>query len=284
MRFVMETGRIIRISILIAVIAVSVLLFAGGIIFPGQQEDNRTPEELASVTETIQKRLDTISDLVENASNRLSTGIEEDEAQEVLDNAYNATPDAVFFYTFTPDGIISVIYPEQYNEEFSGIRLSDISNSSGIWMSGSFMTEITEYDGDYVFEIVSPVYGGDGEIIGGVVATINSFKLLNEIVAPAEETSSSTFTVMQTDGLIIYDADERQVGANLFTSDVFSNFPNLRNLGVKFTTTSSGYGSYMYYPTGSSGDGKPVKKLAYWDSAGLYGTEWRVIMFREALS
>ncbi|ADN37412.1 hypothetical protein Mpet_2669 [Methanolacinia petrolearia DSM 11571] len=278
----MEKGRIIRILILVALIVISIVLFASGVIFPEQQGETTEPDQLISVTAAIQERLDTIAGEVEKASSGLSSGINGEEAEKVLDDIFNETPDAVFLYSFSPDGTVAEVTPDSYNISSLNMSIAGLPDLSGSVVQGPAMTEVVEYGGYYVFEIVRPVYDEDGENIGGVTAVINSFSLLDGIINPEENASGNTFTVMQTDGLILYDMDKRQVGANLFTDDIFSSFPNLRNLGVRFTTQSSGYGSYSYYPTGSS-DGSPVKKLAYWDSAGLYGTEWRVIMFKGAL-
>ncbi|WP_421909729.1 hypothetical protein [Methanolacinia petrolearia] len=279
----MEKGRIIRILILVALIVVSIVLFASGIIFPEQQGDTIEPDQLISVTAAIQERLDTIAGEVEKASAGLSTGINGEEAEKVLYDIFNKTPGAVLFYSFSPDGTIAEVSSGSYNISSLNLSLSGLPDLSGSVVQGPAMTEVVEYGGYYFFEIVRPVYDEDGENIGGVAAVINSFSLLDGIINPEENTSGNTFTVMQTDGLILYDMNERQVSANLFTDDIFSSFPNLRNLGVRFTTQSSGYGSYSYYPTGDSEGGSLVKKLAYWDSAALYETEWRVIMFKEAL-
>jgi type II secretory pathway pseudopilin PulG len=279
----MEKGRIVRILILVVVIVVAIILFASGVIFPEQQGETTKPDQLISVTAAIQERLDAIAGEVEKASAGLSTGIKGEEAEKTLYDVFNETPDAVLFYSFSLDGIIAEVTPDSYNISSLNLSLSGLPDLSGSVVQGPAMTEVVEYDGYYVFEIVRPVYDEDREIIGGVAAVIDSFSLLGGIINPEENTSGNTFTVMQTDGLILYDMDKRQVGANLFTDDIFSSFPNLRNLGVRFTTQSEGYGSYSYYPTGSSDGGSPVKKLAYWDSAGLYGTEWRVIMFKGAL-
>ena len=279
----MEKGRIIRILILVAVIAVAIVLFSSGVIFPEQQGETAEPNQLISVTASIQERLDTIAGEVEKASAGLSTGIKGEEAEKILYDVFNDTPDAVLFYSFSPDGTIAEVSSGSYNISSLNLSLSGLPDLSGPLMHGPAMTEVIEYNGYYVFEIVFPVYDENREIIGGVGAVIDSFSFLERIINPEENTSGNTFTVMQTDGLILYDMDKRQVGANLFTDDIFSSFPNLRNLGVRFTTQSSGYGSYSYYPTGSSEGGSPVKKLAYWDSAGLYGTKWRVIMFKGAL-
>lgn len=285
MGFIMEKGRTIRILILAAVIAVLVFLLGGGFIFPASQEEKLVPSELALVTGDIQERLNEIAGEVETASSGLSGRVGGEEAQKVIDSAVNATPDAVYFYTFAPDGSVVKISPASYDDGDISPNADPLSEliSPGSIMNGPAMSQVILYGGNPVFGIMYPVYDEKGDCTGGVGAIINSFRLLDEIVTPEEEASNSTFTVMQTDGLILYDMDEEQVNRNLFTDDIFSAFPNLRNLGVKFAANGEGYGSYMYYPTGGNG-GRPVKKLAYWDSVGLYGTEWRVIMFKEVLS
>lgn len=277
----MENGRIIRIIIFAGSIAISAYILAGGFLFPVEQEGSLEPPELTLITRDIQEGLNQIASVTEKASKELSSGVEGENARAVLNEAFNLTPDAVYFFTFTPDGKTITGAPESYMENLDNIA-SVGSLSSVLPSQGPVMTEVFIYANTPAFEIVNPVYGENGDYIGGVAALILPYSFLYDIVNPVEKSINSTFTVMQTDGLILCDMDNSQVGKNLFTDEIFSPFPNLRNLGVKFTSNSRGYGSYIYYPTGNDG-GRPVKKLAYWNSAGLYGTEWRVIMFKEVL-
>lgn len=277
----METGRKIRIIIFAAIIVVFAYIMAGGFLFPGEQGECLDHARLTQVTDEIQQKLDEIAYITETASNKLAAGVGGEHAQEVLDEAFDATPDAVYFFTFNPDGRTVTVSPRSHTEEPAQIPNTG-SLSSLIRSQGPLMTDVFIYENSPAFEIVRPVYDEGGEYIGGIAALVLPYEFLHDIVSPVEESENCTFTVMQTDGLILYDKDSRQVGKNLFTDEIFSNFPNLRNLGVRFASNRDGYGSYMYYPAGEN-SGRPVKKLAYWNSAGLYGTEWRVIMFREAL-
>jgi len=280
----MEDGRIIRILILAAAITALIYLLAGGYIFPapGGEEDIK-PSALSAVTDRIQGRLDTIAGTAGTASFRLSGVTGEGNAREVLESAFNSTPDAVCYLAFTSEGDISGIFPAPSDDGDAPQKgLINGAISSRAAAQEPLMTEAILYGDTPVFAIIQPVYDENKKYTGAVAAVIDSFGLLDGIVTPFEEASNTTFTVMQTNGLILYDLDTQQIGKNLFTDEIFDGFPNLRNLGVKFTANSEGYGSYTYYPTGDDG-GRPVKKLAYWDSADLYGTQWRVIMFKEVL-
>jgi len=57
---------------------------------------------------------------------------------------------------------------------------------------------------------------------------------------------------------------------------MFKPFEDLVSFAKTVALTNDGAGSYSFYANGQF-DKTLVQKIAAWDTAGLYGTEWRLI-------
>jgi hypothetical protein len=82
--------------------------------------------------------------------------------------------------------------------------------------------------------------------------------------------------MIQPNGLLIYDPDPTQVGKNIFTDPLYKSFDDLISFARTVALSTNGAGSYDFYAGGLE-DKTLVKKVAVWDTVGLYGTEWRVV-------
>jgi hypothetical protein len=80
--------------------------------------------------------------------------------------------------------------------------------------------------------------------------------------------------VMDSDGLILYDPDAAQMGTNLFMDPLYQPYAQLLSLGRRIAAQPSGSGSYEFLARGSN---VAILKDATWESAGLHGTEWRLV-------
>lgn len=75
----------------------------------------------------------------------------------------------------------------------------------------------------------------------------------------------------------MYDEDPEEIGKNIFSDDIFKPFEDLISFSRTVALSRSGAGSYDFYAD-SVKDKTLVQKIAVWDTAGIYGTEWRVIV------
>lgn len=117
-----------------------------------------------------------------------------------------------------------------------------------------------------------PVFSDKGELLGAVRMLIRQELFLK----PLAEDKPCKIWIMQPNGLIIYDPDPEQVGKNIFTDPLFKPFGDLASFSKTVALSNNGAGSYDFYAEGLQ-DTTLVKKVAVWDTVGLYGTEWRVI-------
>ena len=131
-----------------------------------------------------------------------------------------------------------------------------------------------------------PVFSSQGEFMGGVGAVFEPDKLLNALVAPQLHFNNSTrsnitdysFWIWQPDGLIAYDRDADQIGNNIFKDPLYKPFPSVLALGKKIIAERAGHGSYSFQV--SEANKSVVTKDAYWTTAGLHGSDWRLIITR----
>ena len=129
-----------------------------------------------------------------------------------------------------------------------------------------------------------PVFSPQGELLGGIAATIVPDKLMNALVAPQlhfdiynrSNITDYSFWLMHLDGLIAYDRDASQIGKYLFEDPLYKPYPSLLALGEKMITARSGHGYYSFQVT--EGNKRLVTKESYWTTAELHGKERRLVV------
>lgn len=125
-----------------------------------------------------------------------------------------------------------------------------------------------------VFEY--PIFTSDKKFAGSVNLLINPGAFCDDMVLPLVKDIPCKIWIMQKDGLIIFDPDPNQVGRNIFTDSFFQPFEDMISFARTVSLSKDGAGSYDFYAKGLE-DKTIVKKYAVWDTAGLYGTQWRVV-------
>lgn len=124
--------------------------------------------------------------------------------------------------------------------------------------------------------MAAPVFNSQKELIGTVSVIFDPAKLLNHTVTTALAGTEYTMTVMQTDGLMVFDTDPLQLYKNMFTDPAYANYTQLLLLGRHVADFSSGYGSYKF--TVDAASTIVVNKDCYWTTVYAYGQEWRLAL------
>ncbi len=139
------------------------------------------------------------------------------------------------------------------------------------------MTPLIAVQSDMMANAVAvPIFNYDKELIGTVSVIFDPAKLLNATITAALQGTTYTTTVMQTDGLMIYDTDPLQLSKNMFTDPVYANYTQLLLLGHHVADYSSGYGTYKF--TVNAASPIVVNKECYWTTVFAYGQEWRIAL------
>lgn len=139
------------------------------------------------------------------------------------------------------------------------------------------MTPLIAVQSDMMANIVAaPIFNGDKELIGYISVIFDPARLLNDTITTALQGTSYTTTVMQTDGLMIYDTDPLQLDKNMFTDPAYANYTQLLLLGHHVAQYSSGYGTYKF--TVDAASPIVVNKECYWTTVSAYGQQWRIAL------
>ncbi|NLF88643.1 hypothetical protein GX563_07455 [Candidatus Bathyarchaeota archaeon] len=139
------------------------------------------------------------------------------------------------------------------------------------------MTPLVPVQSDMMANIMAaPVFDGDRELIGYISVIFDPARLLNDTISAALAGTSYTTTVMQVDGLMIYDTDQLQQYKNMFTDPAYANYTQLILLGRHVSQYSSGYGTYQF--TIDAASPIIINKECYWTTVSAYGQQWRIAL------
>ncbi|MFA4981476.1 MAG: cache domain-containing protein [Candidatus Omnitrophota bacterium] len=216
---------------------------------------------------------------LESAAERLSTAdLSGRDARRILKELMIGRSSIVDCGIVDESGILITVQPPEYRS-YEG---RDISSEQHIMavretkrpvMSDSF----NAVEGVYSVALEYPIFSDKGRYRGSVSLIIKYAAFLNNILEKIVKDMPCKVWVMQPDGLILYDSDPNQINRNVFTDDMFKPFHSLITFSKNVVSEKNGTGSYDFYSKGFE-DKAVVKKNAIWDTVGLYGNEWRIIV------
>ncbi len=122
--------------------------------------------------------------------------------------------------------------------------------------------------------IIGPVFDANKRFTGAVSIVIEPSNLVNKTIKSITNSSDYTFMAIQPNGRVLYDIDRLQIGAMTLTDPAFQNFPQLLAICQKMAEEKSGYGTYEFNTSLASTN--IVKKELFWETIGIYDTEWRL--------
>jgi hypothetical protein len=139
------------------------------------------------------------------------------------------------------------------------------------------MTPLVAVQSDMMANIVAvPIFNSNRELVGYISVILDPARLLSDTITNALQGTQYTTTVMQTDGLMIYDTDPLQQYKNMFTDPAYANYTQLLLLGHHVAEYSSGYGTYKF--TVDAASPIVVNKECYWATVAAYGQQWRIAL------
>jgi hypothetical protein len=130
----------------------------------------------------------------------------------------------------------------------------------------------------YNASIISyPVFSDSGQLIGAMGAIMMPEEVIGSLAVPLLNGTNYSVTVIQKDGLNLYDTDSSQIGKNLFEDPIYKPYPQLLALGRDVVAERSGMGSYVFL---NKEHNENVTKEICWTTVGLHGNEWRLVAIR----
>jgi branched-chain amino acid transport system substrate-binding protein len=231
---------------------------------------------LEEVSEEIYHAFHEMHESVEEAEEELSrVGINDPEVQMILNNMYEQNTHAYDVAIVDSDGIIIAVAPQR----FSDIIGADISKQEQIVRLHKTKEPVVSLAIDTVegftgFDLEHPILNEEGELVGSVsVLTVPDF--FAKVISPRMLNYPVEIWIMQTDGRILYDQNEEEIGRDLFTDPIYKDFKSLIDLGKKMAKAPKGAGTYSFLSKNM--DEKVVKGLV-WTTVELHGTEFRIAL------
>lgn len=145
---------------------------------------------------------------------------------------------------------------------------------------GDFSGLFTSDDGSKSFIMSVPIVKG-GKLVGGLGTLMEVDVAVPTFLDFDPRKSPYQVWLMKDDGTIIYDEDEKQIGRNLFTDEMYRGFPELRQFGEMIRRQPWGIGHYNFRGEDESTD---IYKVAAWDTLSSDGTQWKLVVTHEYAS
>ncbi|MDV2481512.1 hypothetical protein F8E02_05730 [Methanoculleus sp. Wushi-C6] len=210
------------------------------------------------------------------ASDLGKTGLTDDAARAILLNLSETDPAIVDCVVADADGRIVAAEPAAYHEA-EGADIRGQAHVRHILASKRpIMSEmITVAEGFPAVVIAAPIFTNESRFAGFAAAVVRPEVLIGSVAGPLTNGTSLQVMVIQTDGRLLYDTDQTQVGRMTLEDPLYADYPDL--LATARRTAVERYGTAAYEFLAG---GERVQKEIVWTTAGLHGTEWRVAVIR----
>jgi len=279
-----------RFGYLLPLMVVIILLFCAGCLLeqyaPGITNDTTTTHHAVmhkihgAVINETQAALDALDFTIADGAETLGRcGIPGPEAEAVLETLAAYDPAVMNVITYDPNGTVSAAAPDEAHVLIGQSLIGyDIVKEAVSTRKPQMSNLLTLAEGGVGAVIAYPIFSSDGTFLGVVSAAFSPYGLIAPVTEEAMEWAPFTYNVAQTDGRILYHADPALVGKQTFNETTFADFPEIIELAQRYAGNRSGYATFSFYSTGT---GKIVQKETFWDTVGLHGTEWRVMVIGE---
>ncbi len=174
------------------------------------------------------------------------------------------------------EGMVRYIEPGEYrNHEGADISAQSHVQKLRRDKKPVFSKGFTSLEGVTAVSIAYPVYCSKKKFRGSISLLINPSLMVEALLKNINIPVSHELWIMQTDGFMIYDQDQSEIGKNLFTDPMYQEYDSLLKLGEKIAKNRSGTGDYVFQSAGHQGK---VMKKADWITVKLHDQEWRVVI------
>ena len=247
---------------------------------PGEMPDKYglMNESLSEIISGVNSGLEAVnSDLKSGADAVAAFGPSSPETVKVISDYLVKHPYSISSLVFDENGVVLDAYPYNYRNlagmDFGkkGIMVQPLNDGTP-YLSSLFLME----EGFNAISQGYPVYDKDGSYLGFVDMTYKSQDFLGRYIKPVTDSTGFDVWVVQTDGTEIYDTTPEEIGQNLFTDEAYSDEAS-QALALKIVKNQNGTAEYTFWDKEWA---NKVDKCAVWDTAGIDGTEWRIVVTR----
>ncbi|MDE4907729.1 cache domain-containing protein [Methanogenium marinum] len=267
-------------------IGMVVLFLAAFVVFSGcttqesttQTDDTQVQMEAVAddLTTSIDSGLNDVKSGIYNNSLALSeNGLSGDAAEKTLSENLLNYPWAQSSLVISKEGVVVTAVPQNYAD----IIGDDLSWQSQVQTANTEQTPIvsdvfTMAEGFIGISQSYPVFSESDEYLGYTDITYSPETFLGRQILPIQEGTPYDVWVSQTDGTLIYDTKKEEIGNNLLSNPMYSD-PVLQAVLTRIVTEPSGSDEYLFSDKNWN---QNVTKKAVWETAGIDGAEWRVVV------
>jgi hypothetical protein len=235
-----------------------------------------TPEVLKDVQSAIEQVFNQMRDsLSSGAADLALTGIQEENVRAVLTDFVISFPYVVDCCYVDTNGIMKYVEPEKYRE-YEGSDISEQEHIKELLVEHEPIGSKLFYavEGFWAIDLEYPIFI-DQKYFGSLSMLIEPKQFLDEIILPLVSGVPVEFWIMEETGRIVYDPDEEEIGRDIFTDELYKQYPDLIELARTSLEKDTGEMSYQFYDTGMS---RIIKKNAYWVSINTEMISWKIFM------
>jgi len=279
MRFTANTSvmKAFHVAIICAILAVSAVL-AGCSTTPAKTGTSEMEAVAGELTASINDGLDDLKAGLKNTSDALSaSGLSGSEAEAAMSENLLRYPWTLSSFTISRDGIVTAAAPKNYagfagtnlswNSQFREANAKEAPMVSGVFSMVEGFTAVSQ---SY------PIFSRSGEYLGYTDITYAPDVFLARQIEPVTNGTVYDVWVVQADGTEIYDTSKEEIGRNILTDPVYAD-PALQEVLTRIVREPSGNGTYTFWDREWN---RNITKIAVWDTAGIDGAEWRVVITR----
>ncbi|WP_414733065.1 hypothetical protein [Acetobacterium carbinolicum] len=233
------------------------------------------PNTLSEATATLQKEMDEIQTMLEEIGTSVSQSPASDEkAYTLLNEKLNSK--TYFFDILICDAESNVTHvATKMDSPFIGLNLKSINRHPELFVDTPAMVikaNTATDDTPYLYASV-PIKNS-----GWVIAYIDPYTFgakLSQLTIG----QNLDLGVIDTNGTNVYTSNMTEIGKNILTDPIYSNFVELQTLiKNKMISDAQGEGSYTYNATGTN---EPVKKEVKWETVNVFDSELRIYVNSE---
>lgn len=251
-------------------------------MFLAQTDDrpNEIPLHLSASLDAfatrLQGELNAIDASLADLIARRQASNDETSLRALLDAVAGANPLIVNAAYIDTRGVLRHIAPEAYRS----VEGTDISAQPHVLAmlakpAPTLGEAIKAVDGELGVSMARPLQDAGGHFNGSISALLRPPLLVESVLGDMQLGDDQEVWIMQTDGLILYDDVEEEIGLNLFTDPAYAEYASLLRLGRRIAELPDGEGSYVF--TVARSNTETVKNAA-WTTVSLHGREWRVVL------
>lgn len=265
-----------RIHLIVAALLITIAVLGAGCTEekePPSLEDARDAI-LRDAVSGINSELESVkSSIKEDARVFGETGLTSATGREALRQTLLRHPWMESILVISRGSVVVMAVPENYADLVGSDLNHHLPTQRAIREQTPLMNEVfLTGEGFYGITQSYPIFGP--EYLGFVSPAYRPDALIGRVIVPLTNGMPYDVWVTQIDGMVIYDSTPEEIGKNLFSDPAYRS-PGLQEAFSRIVAEPSGSVEYSFWDRSWE---RNVTKEARWDTAGIDGAIWRVVV------